>query len=82
MRRAPKEPSQTPSPNPKFTLSQQLTKICKPYPTYSTDARVKTGGDSIDKEAEAGDVLAVQITRFSSGFRLGAVISGDARKSG
>jgi len=27
----------------KFTLSQQLTKICKPYPTYSTCVRVKKG---------------------------------------
>ena len=25
----------------KFTLSQLLTKICKPYPTYSTGALVK-----------------------------------------
>ena len=27
----------------KFTLSQRLTKLCKPYPTYSTGARVKNG---------------------------------------
>jgi len=28
----------------KFTLSQPLTKICKPYPTHSTCALVKNGG--------------------------------------
>jgi hypothetical protein len=27
----------------KLTLSRQLTKICKPYPTYSTGARVNNG---------------------------------------
>ena len=43
---------------------------------------MKTGWDSINEEAGAGVFLETKIARFSSGFRLGAVISGDAGDPG
>ncbi|MGK0404357.1 MAG: hypothetical protein ACJAS0_002754 [Alcanivorax borkumensis] len=46
----------------KLTVSQQLTKICKPYPTFSTCARVKNGGMASKK----GEGIGKLTTRHST----------------